>query len=221
MVILQDGIYWLQQFPQHPATILLRHRLGAWYDYWALEKRKEVASLIQNLPLQQVNALNTAAREGFHAVNQNVLTIQKDQQSMKLIFSSEIQYLKQKSDTIERTTVQIKQAVDQLVHDRTKAQALNVDFPTYTDDENENGQDNIESTDDHIPPVGDITAAQNNLHTESIGGNTINNMLRPVPLVPCINSKMPTCFKELLVQHRQGHLNSFQKANKGDWGAAL
>jgi hypothetical protein len=88
IVVFQDGVYWVAQFPQHPASMLLRHIMQPWYDRWAHESRTDLVGIEHNCPAQQIYALNDAAQTGFTAVTSSMLGMQQEQQLMQRNLSS-------------------------------------------------------------------------------------------------------------------------------------
>ena len=68
MVLFQDGIYLIEEFPDHPATKKLLHVLPNWYPDWAIKARAECDEMIQTREQCQINAFNAAARASFDAL---------------------------------------------------------------------------------------------------------------------------------------------------------
>jgi hypothetical protein len=60
-VIIQDGIFWLRDFPNHEISITLRNVMPAGYEQWATETRALVEQEVQNVVQSRTLELNTAA----------------------------------------------------------------------------------------------------------------------------------------------------------------
>jgi Centromere DNA-binding protein complex CBF3 subunit, domain 2 len=68
MVIFQDGIYWLRDFPNNEATRLLAHIMPTWYPEWAADARDKVEEMIQHREDSKITTLNTAVQAAFTAL---------------------------------------------------------------------------------------------------------------------------------------------------------
>jgi len=71
MVIVQDGIYWIHDFPNHEITRLLLHAMPPWYPQWAAGARAECERMTLNRQDNQVNHLNDAAKAAFVSLQRN------------------------------------------------------------------------------------------------------------------------------------------------------
>jgi hypothetical protein len=71
-VIFQDGIYWIQEFPNHEASRLLLHVLPDWYPNWAEQARVKVDELFKNREASMIVQMNQASQASFQAVQTSV-----------------------------------------------------------------------------------------------------------------------------------------------------
>ena len=69
--MVQHGIFWLTDFPDHAISRKLQHIFPPGYEQWALEKRHLVEQEVQNEGASQISNLNCAAQASY-----NQLTIQ-------------------------------------------------------------------------------------------------------------------------------------------------
>ena len=89
-VIVQDGIYWIRDYPNHPVSILIRNVMPPAYEQWAQARRALVEQQIQNRQQSRVQELNGAAQASYNhldgrvgRVENNMDTMRADQQSMR------------------------------------------------------------------------------------------------------------------------------------------
>ena len=69
-VAIQDGIHWVNDFPQHAVTLYLVRVLGERYLTWASNARDEVKQMTQDLQVWQITSLNLATQAAFQSVLQ-------------------------------------------------------------------------------------------------------------------------------------------------------
>ena len=78
LVIFQDGIYWLRDFPNHEATRLLLYVLPDWYSGWARWARDEVENIANSRDDAKVANLNAAAQSSYDSLSRKVQKIHED-----------------------------------------------------------------------------------------------------------------------------------------------
>ena len=73
-VLAQDGIFWIDKFPDHPHVQMLLNSMPANVNYarWASDKRREVRPLEEQREIQSLRALNASARIGFDLCSANL-----------------------------------------------------------------------------------------------------------------------------------------------------
>jgi Centromere DNA-binding protein complex CBF3 subunit, domain 2 len=81
-VIFQDGIYWLRDFPDNPATRLLIDVMPDWYEEWAVEARDKVEEMIKHREESKVTDLNTAVQAAFSALSNKMDAMDAGQEQM-------------------------------------------------------------------------------------------------------------------------------------------
>jgi hypothetical protein len=69
-VAIQDGIHWVNDFPQHAVTLYLVRVLGERYLTWASNARNEVERMTQDLQARQITSLNLSTQAAFQSVLQ-------------------------------------------------------------------------------------------------------------------------------------------------------
>jgi hypothetical protein len=65
LVVVQDGIFWLRDWPEHPISRFLIDVMPANYERWAVEKRAEVEAATGSRSDSQVLTLNGAAQASY------------------------------------------------------------------------------------------------------------------------------------------------------------
>lgn len=63
-VALQDGVYWVKTFPNHPASLLLKHAIPN-YEVFATGARRALEDREAAAQVAEMDALNAASRAGF------------------------------------------------------------------------------------------------------------------------------------------------------------
>jgi hypothetical protein len=75
-VAVQDGIFWLQQYPDHAISILLRHLLPPAYEQWAHDQRQWVAQQISDFEQSRTLELSGAAQASYNLLSARVNTLE-------------------------------------------------------------------------------------------------------------------------------------------------
>ena len=94
-VIVQDGCYFIKDFPDHVISKLLRMNIPA-YDRFALISRRWVREKQDSRQLDQITALNGASRASYEALQRQVDKLQSDNHNLK----ESLQRLENKIDEI-------------------------------------------------------------------------------------------------------------------------
>lgn len=71
LVALQDGIYWIRDYPNNTASVMLRNSLPG-YEQWAAEARKEVLSKQATLEESRIELLDAATQASFNVLGRKV-----------------------------------------------------------------------------------------------------------------------------------------------------
>lgn len=81
-VIVQDGCYFIKDFPDHVISKLLRMNIPA-YDRFALQSRRWVRDKQNSRQVDQLTALNGASRASYEALQRQVDKLQSDNHHLK------------------------------------------------------------------------------------------------------------------------------------------
>ena len=72
LVVIQDGAFWIHDYPDHPYTRKLLSAMPADYERWACDARKLTAEKLQNREQSQVSNLNQAAQASYTQLDSRV-----------------------------------------------------------------------------------------------------------------------------------------------------
>ncbi len=64
-VVVQDGIYWIHDFPNHHVSVLLQNMMPPWYPMWAQQAHQEVQQQLTGNNTTGLQTLNGAVQQGF------------------------------------------------------------------------------------------------------------------------------------------------------------
>jgi hypothetical protein len=87
MVIIQDGIYWVKDYPNSEASRLLISMIPGTYTNWARDARKKISSQVKDVEQVQVDNLNATAQRAFNLMvsTQEQHTQQSFQQHQRVL----------------------------------------------------------------------------------------------------------------------------------------
>lgn len=74
LVAIQDGIYWVRDFPQHPVSLLLKQCLRG-YEVWAQVAWRKCVKRTANIKADKIAALDAGTQAAFVCFNRRVDTI--------------------------------------------------------------------------------------------------------------------------------------------------
>jgi hypothetical protein len=228
-VLIQDGIYFIVDFPQHPVSQILKSLPG--YDTWAVQARARCDQIALMRDVELVEYLNTAARAAFERQNRRIDSVE-----------SKLDSVLNKIGPCEnaRTGGTIEGKLDQIIHlmqrllqqpqaatTTTRATAPTPTPTTTTttttrattqeqqddegnvddDDDDDDAQilvpDNDDDDDDELQPPPPQPAVR----TERRTVNDLHNS----PEIPAIQSAMPKSFRDCEREWRTKNLDGFRK----------
>ena len=68
---MQDGIYWVNEYPQHEVSYyLLQKFLG--YNHWAAMSRRQLEQQAETQSMNEIMVLNAASQAAFNNVHQKI-----------------------------------------------------------------------------------------------------------------------------------------------------
>jgi hypothetical protein len=77
-IVIQDGIFWIVDFPGHEVSRLLLHAMPPWYPRWAASARRECRAMTANQQQDKINAMNEGSRAAFALLMEEVKHMRRD-----------------------------------------------------------------------------------------------------------------------------------------------
>ena len=74
---LQDGIYWIRDYPNNSASIILWNTFPQ-YERWASEARKQVDMQQAALEESQISQMEAATQASFHVLHHEVQCVRNE-----------------------------------------------------------------------------------------------------------------------------------------------
>lgn len=101
-VVIQDGVYWIDRYPEHFISILLRRAMPANYEAWAKEQRNRIDREVTLRADSYVASLNGAAQRSFDRLLKLVLESRNELMAALEGQSQEIKGLAQRIGSQEK-----------------------------------------------------------------------------------------------------------------------
>jgi hypothetical protein len=192
VVAFQDGIYWINDFPQHEASRLLLNIMPPWYPRYAQHARETVANNQRDVEAVQISVMNNAAQTAF-----NLMAVRLDDvnQSMAKVLA----------ELEEQKTAAAAAAVA-----AAAAAAAAAARPGYP-------RANFQPPEAPPPQMQRRVGQQQPGAAGAARIRNVNDMLRAVPLVPAFSTALPPTMTRLLQEHFDHALSRFEHAPKTDW----
>jgi hypothetical protein len=223
-VVIQDGCYWIKQFPQHEASMLLLSVMPASYPQFAKTSREWVEN--QLLAAEQVHAgmLSNAAQESY-----NYLTLQLQAQEINSDnhfnnLENHIQNLKAEMAThvniLKNAILHIEAMLEVQNPTPIVGPPLVGPLPVPTRQKIPNHQPVAAPPQNIAIRMAPIIPAPNReFLRHGDDPNDVANRLRCIPFVPPFPAKMPCSFKALLVEFEGPPLSlkRYEEASKTHW----
>lgn len=117
LVIFQDGIYWIKDFPNSPPSRLLLSTMFPRYANWASDARRQIVEQVKSVGQVQIENLNATAQRAFNMM----VAIQEHNRQQELAnhrqvleqFQRQQQLLEQMQVVQYQQYIQIQQIVQQ------------------------------------------------------------------------------------------------------------
>ena len=201
ITMIQDGIYWLKDFPDHEATRLLLHVMPPWYPGWASQARDQCRELTAQHDVQSMQARGDA--QG--AVR---LLLQQSLTELKNTITAQIDavnsQISKQNGTLEAVILQQTTQISAL-----EASLVQQRVPVAADEPATIAPLLLQLT--LPPPPAEVT-----VHTR-----TVNETLRNIPRIPALPPELPQTMARLLEEHQAMSLNSFQFSSRFGWSTSL
>jgi Centromere DNA-binding protein complex CBF3 subunit, domain 2 len=80
---VQDGIYWIVDFPTHEASLFLLHAMPPWYPRWAATVRRTCCDMEGRHEMQQARTMGDGSYAAFLALQRTILELQQSNLAMQ------------------------------------------------------------------------------------------------------------------------------------------
>jgi hypothetical protein len=196
-VIVQDGCYFVQDFPDHVISKLLRMKIPA-YDRFALQSRRWVREKQNSRQLDKITALNGASRASYEALQRQVDKLQSDNNDLK--------------ESVQRLENKIDALISELVTQRaSRHEQQKVHQPQLHEQQEQDEQDSIEAQKNTEPK-----------NTEPLLTDqprpTLNEALAYPPRMAPFESKLPKSLALLWREWDFKSLEQYRRLDKGRLG---
>lgn len=219
-IIVQDGIYWVRDYPYHPASQMLMASLPG-YERFAIRARHELDQHQQQLQGSQIDQLTAAAAAAFNYTTQRLdaaqasnLQHQQMSQAMQAQLADMYEYSKS-SYELQKKTYDMQQTMYNyyLQQQANPSQQVPVALPP-------------------LPPApapprllpNSLPAAPARRLPNSTGAGTGQVMtIRSNPRCPPINTAMPKSIELLVREWQREKLDDYASINNKstDWGSKM
>jgi hypothetical protein len=192
LVALQDGIYWIRDYPNNSASIMLRNTFPG-YERWASEARKQVETQQATLEESRVAQMEAATQASFHVLRRE---IQQARNEAKEEREEQRQQVLQLQREIEERDTLLQQLLMQ------------------------QGEQPMSRQQNALPLAPLLAPTHRRPIQVPAQRNALDN-LRSSERLPEIPTELPKTMFELLIQHQQCKLNEFDLAKKTHWPQPL
>ena len=202
LVALQDGIYWIRDYPNNSASIILRNTFPQ-YERWASEARKQVDTQQAALEESQISQMEAATQASFHVLRREVQCVRNETREEREEHRQLVRELQRQRDEAERKRDTVERERDALLQQLVAQQ-----LPA--------------AHQQHSPfPLAPLLVPTHRRPIQVLAqGNALEN-LRSSERLPEIPTELPKTMLELLIQHQQCNLNEFELAKKTRWPPSL
>jgi hypothetical protein len=202
IVALQDGIYWIKEYPNNSASIILKNTFPN-YEAWASQARKAVIQQQAELEESRISSMDAATQASYLLLRRDINRIengiQQEREDNRQTFHLMEQELKE--TRMERDTYRtlLQQSNHQSVSDTTTGATTGTHAGAFP-----------------IPIAPRVSPT----HRRPIQVPALV-ALRSSERLPEIPSDLPKTMCEVLAQHQQANLATFDLAVKKGWPASL
>ena len=193
---IQDGIFWLSEFPNHYVSQLLRFAMPKWYPRWAALARQQCETMVAQRVSQRMQA---GGGDGFIA---GVNLLRQSFDARFDAFTAEAQQLEQRRSERELQRERARQEWE--AQHLQRFQVLEARFQ-------EGPPLQLLQAPPPPPPLNlppPVAAAPQ---------RTVNQVLRNIPRIPPIPSSMPKTLKLVLQEHVAFDLSSYVCSHRSGW----
>jgi hypothetical protein len=200
LVALQDGIYWIRDYPNNSASRMLRNTFPN-YERWASEARKEIRKQQADLEESRISRMETGAQASYHVLYREVQNVK----------AALLEDSKEKHEENRQMIRELqRQNNERQWYGHSQQQHLQDQSPAVAMAEQRG----------FVPLAPRTAPVHRNPIQVSAQGNALEE-LRPTERVPNIPSQLPNSMLTVLIQHQQNELSSFEVPSKKHWPQSL
>jgi hypothetical protein len=192
LCVIQDGIYWLKDFPRHDVSITLRS-LFPDYERWAAEARAKAVEKQEMVEQSQVKVLGGAAQSAFHSIGGRIGSLEQT--------VSEI------PNTVEQC---VYNSVSRVIHEKVAPLIPKISAVPHVPDFPLPRAPGVRPTLDGRRPLDVPVPRPQNAF----------GLLQATPATPVIPRDLPKTVYELWNQHKIHELENFKIGGKSHWTPA-
>ena len=224
-VVVQDGIFFIRDFPDHPMSQLLKNRIQG-YQTWARNARREVKVREESVQVDKVRHLNDATRAAFTSMESTVADLHKNlHREMMGSFAStlraydaqesKVEALSSKILDVDRKLDEIKGLIVQGGAQRNAAVPPTTLFLQHTPLPHQGPQRRLLLP--ALPERSDPRQITPNNGVQAHRRGTVNTVLRPTPAAPALTPLEHKTPSQILREHETLDLERWRDLNKKHW----
>jgi hypothetical protein len=209
MVALQDGIYWIKMYPNNSASTILKNTFPN-YEAWASQARSAVIQQQAYLEQSRISTMEAATQASYHSL-------------MRRIDSLQDEIREERNEQRVRTEL-LKQELEETRKERNELRLLLLQQANSTTVNQQQRMQSVLTTAGASVGTVPIAPRVAPTHQHTIQVPTQRNafnLLHSSEKLPEIPPDLPNTVYELLAQHQQANLSSFELAKKKHWSSSL
>ena len=207
-VVVQCGIYFIKDFPQHPFGELLKQMNG--YEQWARNSRIQCKIMIDNRLPNQCKLFNLETRGAIERFSLRIDNMAIQQKKMAICQDSIKMLLSQLIESNKQVTEMLLHQEQQWAHHWNGASLLIPPVGVLGQQQQQN---------DLPPPATQVLTTHQQQQDNFMGSFRHSND----PRKPVMSTELPKSYGALLHEWRTNNLSSFlaQKSKTANWGDAV
>jgi hypothetical protein len=212
MIIVQDGIYWIHDYPDHEASRLLLHTMRQGnFVRWAADARQECVRRVNERDITRVADLNLAAQGAFDHVCRTVALLDHKVEEVKRAVAVLDHKVEEVKHDVEAAISHSEQIVMNELADLRQLFLHRGGGGRAGGDHDEDEGDGDGG--DYLAMCEGTAPAGN----EKLPCRQVNTALSSKPIEPGFPDALPKSMHQILTQHQTFRLSKFENQNKSHW----
>jgi Centromere DNA-binding protein complex CBF3 subunit, domain 2 len=208
VTVIQDGIYWLREFPNHVVTLRLLHAMPPWYPGWAAWARQQC----RRMEAGRVNQRMQSAGDGFIA---GVNVLRQSFDARFDAYEAELRRLEQQRIEREQQRERARQDWEAQQLQRFQVWETRL-FQQVPPQHLLLGPPHLPTQAPpapHLPPQAPLPLQA----PPRAPQRTINQVLRNIPHIPPLPREIPKTLRSVLAEHQSFDLSSYVCSHRTGW----